>query len=391
MKCQKTARRMIHPKTIRPRKCRLIPALVTLLLVACVMAAVPAAAQSAVPVEMQSAATRPVWPSQKAYEWYASKGWLRGCDFIPSSAINQLEMWQAATFDTATIDKELGYAESIGLNCMRVFLHHMAWQVDSMGFKQRMDKYLQIADRHHIVTLFVFFDDCWNERYQPGPQPAPRTGIHNSGWIRDPGRRWYDEPDLADTLERYVKDIFNRFRHDQRILLWDLYNEPGNSDYGNKSMNLLQKVFRWGRETDPDQPLSAGVWNASLGELNAFQLENSDVITYHDYQAQALHQQTIDTLKKYGRPLLCTEYMARPRNSTFFTIMPMLKKENIAAINWGLVAGKTNTKYAWDMPMPGGEEPKVWFHEIFRENGMPYDPKEADLIRSLGDSGVRSR
>ena len=326
---------------------------------------------------------RPVWSREQANQWYASKGWLRGCDFIPSTAINQLDMWQAPTFDTATIDKELGWAESIGMNCMRVFLHHVAWQEDPAGFKERMRQYLQIADRHHIVTLFVFFDDCWNETYHAGPQPAPRTGIHNSGWLRDPGKLYYDDPQLVNLLQRYVKDILSGFRHDRRILLWDLYNEPGNSGYGNKSLPLLQLAFQWGREVNPDQPLSAGVWNDHLTDLNAFQLSHSDVITYHDYEPPAAHQHAIDTLKKYGRPLICTEYMARLRNSTFFNIMPMLKREHVAAINWGLVAGKTNTKYAWDTPMPDGADPRVWFHEIFRPNGQPYDPKEVELIRSL--------
>lgn len=346
-------------------------------------------------------AQRPVWTAAKANMWYAAKPWLRGSDFIPGSAINQLEMWQAATFDAATIDKELGYAESIGLNCMRVFLHHVAWEVDAAGFKQRINRYLEIADAHHIVTLFVFFDDCWNETYHAGPQPAPKVGVHNSGWLRDPGKLWYGanapgtpdaqsqagpaigDPALAGILERYVKDILNTFRHDKRILLWDLYNEPGNSGYKGKSLPLLEKIFQWGREENPDQPLSAGIWSSGLPALNAWQLANSDVITYHDYQTQDKHQHTIDTLRSYGRPLICTEYMARTHGSTFFTIMPMLKKEHIGAINWGLVAGKTNTKYSWEKPMPDGSEPPVWFHEIFRENGEPYDPKEAELIRSL--------
>jgi hypothetical protein len=185
------------------------------------------------------------------------------------------------------------------------------------------------------------------------------------------------------TLEKYVKDVLTVFGHDRRILLWDLYNEPGNSGYGNKSLPLLEKVFHWAREVNPSQPLSAGVWNSKLSDLNAFQLTSSDVITYHDYQPRPQHQHTIDTLRHYGRPLICTEYMARTHGSTFFTIMPMLKKENIGAINWGLVAGKTNTKYSWEKPMPDGSEPPVWFHEIFRENGKPYDPKEVALIRSL--------
>ncbi|MEP6682218.1 MAG: 1,4-beta-xylanase [Parafilimonas sp.] len=324
-----------------------------------------------------------VWSKQKANAWYANYDWLRGCDFISSTAINQLEMWQAETFDTATINRELGYAESIGLNVMRVFLHHVAWQIDSSGFKDRMNTYLSIADKHGIKTIFVFFDDCWNPTYHAGKQPEPKVGIHNSGWIRDPGQLLYDSPAVVNLLEVYVKDILSTFAHDKRIFMWDLYNEPGNSDYGNKSLPLLQNIFTWAREINPDQPLTAGVWNTKLTDLNTYQLANSDLISYHDYNPINVHRKTIDTLKKYARPLVCTEYMARPRNSTFFTIMPLLKENKIVAINWGLVAGKTNTKYAWDTPMPNGAEPKVWFHEIFRPDGTPYNKKETDFIKSL--------
>ena len=327
--------------------------------------------------------TGKVWSSEKANEWYKNYGWLSGCDFIPSTAVNQLEMWQKETFDSVTIDRELGYAQSVGLNCMRVFLHNVAWQVDSTGFKQRMNTYLDIAGNHKVITIFVFFDDCWNATYQAGIQPAPRPGIHNSGWVRDPGQLLYDSPMVVKTLERYVKSVLTTFKNDKRILLWDLYNEPGNSEYGNKSLVLLKEVFRWSREVNPDQPLSVGVWNQKLIDLNTFQLANSDVITYHNYEDAKHHQQCTDTLQKYGRPVICTEYMARPRNSTFFNIMPLLKKKNIGAINWGLVAGKTNTKYAWDTPMPDGAEPKIWFHEIFKPDGAPYDKKEARLIKKL--------
>jgi hypothetical protein len=184
-------------------------------------------------------------------------------------------------------------------------------------------------------------------------------------------------------LASYVKDVLTTFRNDERILLWDLYNEPGNSGYGNKSLPLLKNVFKWSREINPKQPLSAGVWNRDLTDLNNFQLLSSDVITYHNYEPEKAHQEAIDTLEKYGRPLICTEYMARLRNSTFFNIMPMLKSEKIGAINWGLVSGKTNTKYAWDTPIPDGSDPKVWFHDIFRPDGTPYSQQEVDFIRNL--------
>jgi len=326
---------------------------------------------------------REVWSKDQANEWYKQWGWLRGSNFIPSSAINQLEMWQAETFDTTTINRELGWAESIGLNSMRVYLHHAAWEIDKDGFTDRVDQYLAIADKHGISTILVFFDDCWNPTHKTGKQPDPKPGIHNSGWIRDPGDLIYQDSTLNTILEAYVKDVLTKFSDDKRIVLWDLYNEPGNSDYKNKSMPLLQKVFQWGREINPSQPLSVGVWNKELIDLNKFQLAKSDVITYHNYADPKEHQLWIDSLRIYGGPLICTEYMARSRNSRFYNVMPLLKKENIGAYNWGLVAGKTNTIYAWDTPMPDGREPKLWFHDIFRRDGTPYKKEEIQTIKKL--------
>lgn len=323
------------------------------------------------------------WTVEQAEAWSKENGWLRGSNFNPSTSINQLEFWQAETFDPETIDRELGWAEDIGMNCMRVYLHHVAWQVDMYGFKNRLNQYLTIANSHGIKTIFVFFDDCWNPTYRAGKQPEPKPGVHNSGWVRDPGDLLYEEPLLVDTLETYVKDILTTFKNDDRIVLWDLYNEPGNSGYGNRSMPLLQKVFGWAFEVRPSQPVSSGVWNPSLTDLNVYQLANSDVVTYHNYNGPEEHQAVIDSLRKYNRPLVCTEYMARRNNSLFQNIMPMLKRENVAAINWGLVAGKSNTKYAWDEPIPDGSEPKLWFHEIFRPDGTPYKQEEVDLIKSL--------
>jgi hypothetical protein len=326
---------------------------------------------------------RDVWTKEQANEWYEQWGWLRGANFIPSTAINQLEMWQAETFDPATIDKELGWAEGIGMNCMRVYLHHVAWEVDKDGFKKRMGQYLDIAEKHGISTIFVIFDDCWSPTYTAGKQPEPKQGVHNSGWLRDPGDFIFQDTTLVTTLEVYVKDILNTFRNDKRIVLWDLYNEPGNSNLGDKSLPLLQKVFSWGRTVNPSQPLSAGVWKKNLGNLNKVQLENSDVITYHNYSDVENHRQTVDSLRKYGRTLICTEYMARQRSSTFQTIMPLLKAENVGAISWGLVAGKTNTIFAWDTPLPDMKEPPLWFCDIFRKDGTPFSQEEIDTIYAL--------
>ena len=145
----------------------------------------------------------------------------------------------------------------------------------------------------------------------------------------------------------------------------------------------MKSVFKWARQINPSQPLSVGVWNKDLSDLNKIQLENSDIITYHNYSDEIQHQKAIDSLKTLKRPMICTEYMARRNNSLFSNIMPILKEENIGAINWGLVDGKSNTKYAWDEPIPDGSEPKLWFHEIFRKDGTPYLQSEVDLIKEL--------
>ena len=326
------------------------------------------------------------WSIAKAQAWYQQHAWINGANFIPSTAVNQLEMWQADTFDPKTIDRELGYAEGIGFNTMRVFLHSVAYGADPAGFKSRVNEYLKIANKHHIQTIFVFFDDCWNPDPKPGKQPEPKTGVHNSGWMQDPGgivaaNNLYK----FNTLEHYVKDILTTFGQDKRILAWDLYNEPGNSGKGEKSFNLLIKVFTWARAANPSQPITSGPWRWDFEKLNTYQIANSDVLTYHDYEDSTAHERVIQLFKTHGRPMICTEYMARRNNSTFAHIMPLLKRENVGAINWGLVSGKTNTIYAWDTPMPDGEEPKEWFHDIFRKDGTPYRTEETNLIKKLNN------
>ena len=248
-----------------------------------------------------------------------------------------------------------------------------------------MSDFLGICEAHSIRPLFVFFDDCWNAESEYGTQPEPKPGIHNSGWVRDPSASLRaDTLALYPKLEKYVKDVLTTFANDKRILLWDLYNEPGNSKQGDSSLPLLKNVFKWAQEVRPSQPLSAGVWKDKLKTLNEFQLANSDVTTYHNYSGDVEDQQNaIDTLKAYGRPVICTEYMARTKGCTFQKVMPILKENNVAAINWGFVAGKTNTIFAWDTPLPEAAEPELWFHDIFRQDGTAFSDEEVAFIKEM--------
>lgn len=324
----------------------------------------------------------PRWTVEKANQWYNQQPWIIGANFIPSTSINQLEMWQAETFDPATIDRELGYAERIGLNTMRVFLHNLPYEQDAAGFTQRIDQYLVIADKHHIKTVFVLFDSCWNDNPKTGKQPAPRPGIHNSGWVRAPGTvRMFDSRTWGG-LEAYTTNILKMFGRDPRVLAWDLFNEPSNSGYMDAVVPLLRATFAWAQSANPDQPLTVGYWN-DHPLSNKLILDNSEIVTFHNYDTADKLEAQIKTLQKMQRPMICTEYMARTRGSLFETNLPVFKKYRVGAINWGLVKGKTNTIFAWDKPMPDTDEPPVWFHDIFRPDGSAFSQKEVDFIKAI--------
>ena len=321
------------------------------------------------------------WAPSQAWDWYNRQPWLVGCNMIPSNAINQLEMWQIETFDPDTIDYELSWAASLGFNTVRVYLHDLLWDNSPDGFRVRIDQFLKIAAAHHIRPIFVIFDDCWNSDFALGKQPAPRPGVHNSGWAQSPGVNIVNSPLEWNRLERYVKGLLTALRDDERILLWDLYNEPGNNQQGGKSLPLLKAAFEWAWSVRPSQPLSAGLWFEDQS-LNEFQVSASDVITFHNYSTTHSLEAQITQLKAYGRPLICTEYMARPVGSRFETHMPIFKRERVGCMNWGLVAGKTNTIFAWNTPQDV-PEPPLWFHDIFRKDGTPYRQEEVDFIRQI--------
>jgi hypothetical protein len=316
-----------------------------------------------------------------AWEWYRRQPWLVGCNYIPSTAVNQLEMWQAETFDPATLRRELDLAAGLGYNTLRVFLHDLAYSIDPPGFKLRLDRFLSMCKARCIRPMLVLFDDCWNTQPRAGRQPDPIPGVHNSGWVQSPGSDKVKNPGSWQRLEVYVMDIIYSFRNDQRILAWDLYNEPGNKGLGEESLPLLKMTFQRARSVSPSQPLTVGIWT-DLPEMNIFSANASDVITFHNYSEAPDLENQIDQLKRLNRPVLCTEWLSRPRGSQFVTHLPIFKRENIGCYHWGFVSGKTQTIYPWDSPQDS-PEPPVWFHDLLRKDGKPFDPAELRLIREL--------
>ncbi|HVF27750.1 MAG TPA: cellulase family glycosylhydrolase, partial [Pyrinomonadaceae bacterium] len=304
--------------------------------------------------------------------------------------------------DAARIDLELGWAAGLGMNTMRVYLHDLLWKQDPEGFKKRIDTFLQISAKHGIKPMFVLFDSCWDPYPALGRQREPRPGIHNSGWVQSPGAIALQDPSHYPRLEAYVKGVVGAFAKDERILSWDVWNEPdntNNSSYGTSEPKnkvalvekLLPQVFAWTRAANPTQPLTSGVWkgdyssDAKLDAMQRIQLEQSDIISFHNYEDAASFERSIKWLERYKRPILCTEYMARGNKSTFQGSLPVAKRYKVAAMNWGLVAGKSQTFLPWDSWQNPyvGRQPSVWFHEVFYTDGTPYLAEEAELIKQL--------
>ena len=355
------------------------------------------------------AGCRERWSEPQANAWYQHQPWLVGANYIPANAINQLEMWQSDTFDQATIDRELALAESIGMNTVRVFLHDLLWQQDAVGFRTRIDQFLAIATRHRIRVLFVLFDSCWDPEPRLGTQHPPNPGIHNSGWVQSPAAHALEDPREYPRLRSYVEGVIGAFATDERILGWDLWNEPDNeggtaypkTDARNKNRliaTLLPQVYAWARAQNPRQPLTSGLWKGdwvthdALSAFEQMQIEQSDVLSVHNYSWPENFEQSVRWLQRFQRPILCTEYMARTVGSTFDLIFPVAKRLHVAAINWGLVLGKTQTNFPWDSwQHPYIEhEPPVWLHDIFRADGTPYRAREVELIRSLTEAGEKN-
>jgi len=339
------------------------------------------------------------WTPERAQRWQAESGWLVGCNFTPSSAGNQLEMWQADSFDAATINRELGWAASLGMNVVRVYLHNLLFEAEGEAFLDRVEQFLDIAHNHDIRLLPVLFDGVWHPRPQLGVQPEPKPRRHNSIWLQAPGSRILHDRESWPQLRPYVDAWLSRFAADPRVLAWDLVNEPDQVDAltlandsrpakAEAATGLLNCLFDWARAVNPSQPLTAGLWEYDSqhqpldNAINRVMLARSDFISFHCYEPRAELLAVIEALAAYQRPLLCTEWLARTAGSTM-DLLEVFAQQAVGAINWGLVDGRTQTRFPWRSWTEPVADDEPWFHELLQQDGSPYDQRETALMQQL--------
>ena len=339
----------------------------------------------------------PRWSRERVAAWYDALPWLVGFNYLPRTAVNWTEMWQAGSFDLTTIEQELGWAEAIGLNAIRTNLPHIVWIHDPDGLLARLDAFLAAASAHGMRTMLCLFDDCafsGREPY-PGPQDPPVPGIHNSGGAASPGREVVRDRDAWPGLRRYVEDVVSRFSDDARVLAWDVFNEPGNESVFTRperphpdgpllphSLALTEAAIGWAREVGPSQPLTSGLWDLRWDEASRRRLlDASDFVSFHDYLPRKHVEAQVERLRAEGRPLVCTEWLARGLGSVPEALLPYFAEQRIGCFHWGLVNGRTQTHLPWPT-FAKLAEGGLWHHDLLHADGTPWSAREIELFRT---------
>lgn len=349
------------------------------------------------------------WSATAASDWYAHQPWIIGANYIQSNTVNQIEMWQSETFDGDRIDMELGWAEGLGINTIRVGLPELLWERDPSGLQKRMDRLLRIADKHKMKVIFVLFDSSGDPYPEPGRQRQPKPGVRNSLWAQSPGAKGLISPKQVEDALRYAEDVVADFSIDKRVLAWDVWNEPDNTNektYPNSELPnkeevvraLLPKVFQYVRAGVPSQPVTSGLWKgdwsstATLSPIEKIQIELSDFISFQNYDGPEEFEKRVKWLQAFHRPVVCTGFLARNQGSTIETILPIALKYDVGALVGDLVQGKTQRWLPWDSWQNPyvGREPPVWSQDLFRSNGPLYRQQDADVIRRMVASSPKA-
>lgn len=358
------------------------------------------------------------WSRERAWKWYNDRAWLRGCNYMSSDCVNRIDQWQEYGFEEhlKTADEELELAAKTGFNTIRIILEYYVWEQQHDGFMERLERFLAMAWHHGISCMIVLGNDCMQPKEMTKPsyfgEQSFDIGYHGGRKqsqheiFGGMGYHLLDEPELALRHYEWVREIISTYKNDERVVMWDLYNEPGNAKRDVVTLPHLKKYYEIAREIDPIQPLTSCTWRISpdrekeIPAIERYALENSDIISYHNYHTYEDNIRIIKRLKDdYERPIVNTEWLARCLHNTVQELFPLFYLEKVGCYNWGFVAGKYQTYEPWNSTWQRYDaDPSIdvdftkWFHDLYRPSHRPYDPKEIEIIKRysrLADEDIK--
>jgi hypothetical protein len=328
------------------------------------------------------------WSNEKAKKYMASLGVIKGVNYIPSYCVSYIEMWHH--FKEDVIYRELRYAKRFGFNSLRIFVAACQWESRREIIQEKLNTFLDWCKELGFTVMLTLQPNTYmlpNNDLHPEEDPFIinfKPGCHDGSWtykgaqIFDCNGKWIES---KENICKFVCDIISSYGQDKRVTFWDLYNECHTSN-----IPLQELVFSCARSQNPIQPLTA-CWNA---------LDISDITTFHCYATPGvevldpdlpgIHEMSfsgeINRAKSTGRPILCTECLARTFKSEMTGFLPVYRKERIGFYIWGLCAGSAQYHFPWDWPI-GSPEPKRWFHCVMYPDGSFYDQTEYEMVQAF--------
>ena len=361
---------------------------------------------------------------QEIWEWYNKNPWLTGCNYVPSKS-PELSIWQEDTYQEIlpTVQHELDIIQKLGMNTVRMGIPFNIWYHEKDKFFDRMDSILSLLDHHGITLMPILFNDCvnfgrpedisvpypkgkhnWDIGYHGGHARNQFSGIpeiskdpnlsKKDRFFSDKGWIYWDEEEYRPILLEYTHQIISRFRNDKRIIIWDIWNEPGNCNRGSLSVPYLKEAFQAAREEDPIQPLTAGVWeypehygednSIDVDEIGRLAINLSDIVSFHCYSRFEKVKKVVNALEREGRPMLNTEWLNRILGNRIEDQLPFYRNKRIGSYLWGCVAGYSQHYLPWgNLLKDKSLDFTLWQHDLFRGDGKPYDPDEIKMIKDI--------
>lgn len=270
---------------------------------------------------------------------------LRGANYVPSYARNDVQIWM--DYDAAVVDRELGYAERLKLNTVRVFLQVAVYEQDPQRFLDNFESFLSLCENHHIRMMPVIFDSCFGD--------FPDLGKYrDKDWMACPGQNRLG-PEHWPAMRKFVRDVVGEHKDDRRIVMWDVMNEPTCTSFYQKEEDkqrihtFVWQALDWVKAQKPSQPRTVGMMFSS--ELPLVQ-DKVDVLAFHNYRRDLREdiQGVRAIARKLGKPAIINEVVRNDQPAPY--AMPILYEEKIGWCFWELMLGSTQFSRG-DNPIQG--------------------------------------
>ena len=217
---------------------------------------------------------------------YPDYGWLRGLGIVPSWGANIVEAWQL--YDGARFREEVALARTIHCNCIRLWIDFAAWKTDPAKITERfLDAVAGVAE-NGMKVMPCLYNHWHDKKLDYGGTPLAGD--------------WTPQFD-------YIKAVVTPLVNDDRVMIWELCNEPGSTDNGTLEFKWMSQIAAAVRGCGTKQPVTIGTMRGK--NITTF-APLMDVLNGHPY---AHNRKALEVIiagysaiqKEVGKPFMVNE------------------------------------------------------------------------------------